>query len=141
MSSTTKPRSLLQKRDQTKAALADIGDLRPGSLVGRYRKCGKPNCHCADKDSAGHGPSWSLTRDVQGKTVTKIIPASAVAQTKEQIAECRRFRQLTRELVEISERLCDAKLTASEAALQEEAKKGASKKPSTRRSRPRSKRS
>ena len=141
MPSTTKPRQLQQRRDQIKVELADIGDLRPGSLVGRYRKCGKPNCHCADKDSAGHGPSWSLTRDVQGKTVTKIIPASAVVQTKEQIAECRRFRKLTRELVEISEQLCDAKLTASEAALQEAAKKGASKKPSTRRSRTRSKRS
>ncbi len=141
MPSTTPPRHLQQRRDQIKTELADIGDLRPGSLVGRYRKCGKPNCHCAGQASVGHGPSWSLTRDVHGKTVTKIIPVSAVPQTKEQIAECRRFRQLTRELVEISEQLCDAKLTASEAALQEEAKKGASKKPSTRRSRPRSKRS
>jgi hypothetical protein len=141
MPSITKPRQLQQKRDQIKAELAEIGDLRPGSLVDRYRKCGKPNCHCAGQDSAGHGPSWSLTRGVHGKTVTKIIPVSAVAQTKEQIAECRRFRQLTRELVEISEQLCDAKLTVSEAALHEGTKKGASKKPSTRRSRPRSKRS
>jgi Family of unknown function (DUF6788) len=141
MPSTPKPRHLQQRRDQIKTELADIGDLRPGSLVGRYRKCGKPNCHCAGQASAGHGPSWSLTRGVHGKTVTKIIPASAVPQTKEQIAECRRFRRLTRELVEVSEHLCDAKLTASEAALQEGAKKGGSKKPSTRRSQPRSKRS
>jgi hypothetical protein len=141
MPSTRKPRQLQRKRDQIKAELADIGDLRPGSLVGRYRKCGKPNCRCAVEGSAGHGPSWSLTRDVHGKTVTKIIPVSAVEQTKEQIAECGRFRQLTRELVEISEQLCDAKVTASETALQEGAKKGGSKKPSTRRSRPRSKRS
>ena len=141
MPSTTKPRQLQQRRDQIKAELAEIGDLRPGSLVGRYRKCGKPNCHCAGQDAAGHGPSWSLTRGVHGKTVTKIIPVSAVVQTKQQIAECRRFRQLTRELLEISEQLCDAKLTASKAAWQEEAKKGASKKPSMRRSRPRSKRS
>ena len=140
MPSTHKPRQLQQRRDQIRAELAEIGDLRPGSLVGRYRKCGKANCHCAGQDSVGHGPSWSLTRGVHGKTVTKIIPLSAVPQTKEQIAECRRFRQLTRELVEISEQLCDAKLTASE-ALQEGAKKGGSRKPSTRRSRPRSKRS
>ncbi len=141
MPSTTKPRQLQQRRDQIKAELAEIGDLRPGSLVGRYRKCGKPNCHCASQDSPGHGPSWSLTRSLHGKTVTKIIPVWAVEQTKEQVAECRRLRQLTRELVEISEQLCDAKLTASKAALQEGTKKGASKKPSTRRSRPRSKRS
>jgi len=138
---TTKPRQLQQRRDQIKAELAEIGDLRPGSLVGRYRKCGKPNCHCAGPDSAGHGPSWSLTRNVHGKTVTKIIPLPAVAQTKAQIAECRRFRQLTRELVEVSEQLCDIQLTASKAVWQEGVKKGASKKTSTRKSRPRSKRS
>ena len=90
---------------------------------------------------AGHGPSWSLTREVGGKTVTRVIPAGAVAQTREQIAEHRRFRALARELVETSEQLCDAKLEAGEATSDEAAKKGASKKPSARRSRRRSKRS
>jgi hypothetical protein len=78
---------------------------------------------------------------VHGKTVTKIIPVSAVAQTKEQIVECRRFRQLSRKLVEISEQLCDAKLTTSKATSHEATKKGGSRKPSTRKSRPKSKRS
>jgi hypothetical protein len=30
--------ALLQQRDQLKSALAAIGDMRPGSLVPRYRK-------------------------------------------------------------------------------------------------------
>ena len=140
MSSTTKTQQLKKRRELLKAELAGIGDLRPGSLVDRYRKCGKPNCHCASKDSPGHGPSWSLTRKVGGMTVTRIIPASAVPQTRAQIAECRRFRKLTHELVEISEQLCDAQLEAPEAASQE-AKKGASKQRSKPRSSPRSKRS
>lgn len=109
--------------------------------VRRYRRCGKGGCHCAEKGAAGHGPSWSLTREVGGKTVTRVIPAGAVAETREQIAEHRRFRALVRELVETSEQLCDAKLEAGEASSDEAAKKGASKKPSTRKSRPRSKRS
>lgn len=138
---TERVEQVRRQRDELKARIAEVGDLRPGSLVERYRRCGKAGCHCAGKGEAGHGPSWSLTRAVAGKTVTRIIPAGAVAQTREQIAEHRRFRALVRELVETSEQLCDAKLEAGEAASDEAAKKGASRKPSTRRSRPRSKRS
>ncbi len=132
---------LRRQRDELKARVAEVGDLRPGSLVERYRRCGKAACHCAGKGMAGHGPSWSLTREVGGKTVTRVIPAGAVAQTREQIAEHRRFRALVRELVETSEQLCDVKLEAGKATSDEAAKKGGSKKPSTRRSRPRSRRS
>jgi len=115
--------------------------LRPGSLVERYRRCGKPGCHCAGKGAEGHGPSWSLTREVGGKTITRVIPTGAVAQTREQIAEHKRFRAMVREVVETSELLCDARLEAGVAASDEAAEKGGSKKPSTRRSRPRSRRS
>lgn len=132
---------LRKQRDELKVRMTEVGDLRPGSLVERYRRCGKAGCHCAGKAAAGHGPSWSLTREVGGKTVTRVIPAGAVAQTREQIAEHRRFRALVRELVETSEQLCDVKLEAGEATSDEAAQKGASKKPSTRKSSPRSKRS
>lgn len=138
---TTLDRERLEKRrHEIRAELASIGDLRPGSLVPRYRKCGKSNCHCASKEGGGHGPSWSLTRQVGGKTATRIIPPSAVAQTQAQIAECRRLRRLIRELVEVSEGICEAKLTASTAA-NEVVKKRGSRRRSTRKSSPRSQRS
>ena len=86
------------ERERVKMQLADLGDLRPGSLVERYRKCGKPNCHCAKPGESGHGPSWSLTHDSKGKTVTKVIPANLVSQTREQVAEYQRLRGLTRDL-------------------------------------------
>jgi hypothetical protein len=53
--------ALRDKRDQLAASLAGVDDLRPGFLTARFRKCGKPNCHCAQEDSPGHGPSYSLT--------------------------------------------------------------------------------
>lgn len=137
MDTTLSPERLEQRRDEIRAELSSIGDLRPGSLMGRYRKCGKPNCHCATEEGGGHGPSWSLTRHVGGKTVTRIIPRIAVAQTKEQIAEYKRLRRLTQELVEVSEGICEAKLAAG-GALEEGIKKRASKKASTRKSSPRS---
>ena len=135
MATDSQRRRLLERRDALKAQLAAIGDMRPGSLVGRYRKCGKPSCHCARADSPGHGPSWSLTRQVGRQTRTRIIPAGpAVERTQTQIAEYRRFRELMRELVEISEQLCDAQLIAEPGAPGE----AAEKRGSTRRSRPRS---
>jgi len=136
-----KIRELEDKRAQLRARLAEIGDMRPGSLVERYRRCGKPGCRCAIDEAGKHGPSWSLTREVAGKTVTRVVPAAAVMRTQEQIAEYRRFRGLVHELVELSERLCEARLESGEAALQEAAKKGGSKKPSRRKSSPRSRRS
>ena len=133
-------RALRARRDELKTALGDVGDLRPGSLVERYRRCGKPNCHCAAEDAAGHGPSWSLTREVDGKTVTNVIPAQAVERTRDQIAEYKRFRRLSKELVDASEQLCEASLSESEAASKEAAKKGGFKRSSKQKSSPRSKR-
>ena len=95
--------AILARRDEVFRQLASLGDLRPGSLVARFRKCGKPNCHCAAEGAPGHGPSWSLTRGVRGKTVTRVIPADAVEETCAQIEECRRLRRLTGELIEVSE--------------------------------------
>ena len=101
---------LAKRQAEFRTALSQSTDMRPGSLVERYRVCGKPSCHCAQKGSRGHGPSWSLTRAVAGKTVTKVIPPHAVDTTRAQIAKYRRFRAITKELVEVSEQLCDARL-------------------------------
>ena len=129
---------LAERRLELKQAIADLGDLRPGQLTGRFRKCGKANCHCATPGDPGHGPSWSLTRVVAGKTVTRIIPAGpAVAQTQAQLEEYRRLRQLTHELVEVSEALCEASMERP-AATSEVAKKKGSKTSSMARLLPKS---
>ncbi len=132
---------LERRRAALRAQLAAVGDLRPGSLVERYRKCGKANCHCAAAGAAGHGPSWSLTRAVRGKTVTAVIPAGpAVEATRQQLAEHQRCRALTQAFVEVSARLCDARLAAAGAAAEPAAEKRGSARPSRpsarRRSRP-----
>src|ERR1700740_1429363 len=117
-------RTLREKRDHLTASLALLGDLRPGFLTARFRKCGKPNCHCAQKDSPGHGPSYSLTHRFGGKTVTQVIPKGpAVERAKAQIAEYRRFRNLVRELIAVSEQICSAQLRDPEALPASEVKK------------------
>lgn len=129
-----------RRRNELRAKLAEVGDMRPGSLAARGRKCGKPNCHCAAEGAPGH-EGWILTREVQGRTVTRSIPAVVVEQTKAQVAEYRRFRELTRELVEVSDRLCEARLGETKAEAEATAKKGGSKRPSKPRSARNSKRS
>ena len=37
-----------QRRSMLQEELARVGDLRLGSLIYRYRRCGKPGCLCSD---------------------------------------------------------------------------------------------
>jgi hypothetical protein len=86
------------------------GLFRPGTMAQQYRKCGKPNCHCAREGDPGHGPSWILTRKVHSKTVSKAIPLSELQTTQEQIATYHQFQDAIHELVETNVRICDALL-------------------------------
>ncbi len=124
---------LQAKNQQLRAALAQGGEMRPGSLVESYRKCGKPTCHCAKRGDRGHGPLWTVTHEREGKTLTKAIPAGpAVERTHAQIEEYKKFRQLTRDLVDTSERICDARLEEYQTARSEVKKNSARRRPPRR---------
>jgi hypothetical protein len=86
------------------------GLFRPGTMAQQYRKCGKPNCHCAREGDPGHGPTWILTRKVHSKTVSKAIPLSELQATKDQIATYHQFQDAIHELMETNVRICDALL-------------------------------
>ncbi len=98
------------RREELRRRLFEAGDLRPGSLVEVYRKCGKPNCWCAKPGVRGHGPTLILTHQEEGRTVTRSIPKEDADRTREQVAEYRRFRETVREFVAVNEALCDARL-------------------------------
>ena len=122
--------TLAARRHDLLLQLAALGDLRPGSLVESYRKCGKPNCRCAAADHPGHGPRWILTHAVDGKTRTRTIPQDQLDTTRAQIAECQRLRRLVAELIEVSDQACQAKLEAERPA--SEATDAAKKKPASK---------
>ena len=95
------------RRSTLLASIAALQDMRPGSIVGAIRRCGKPTCHCAQPKDAGHGPSLRITHKRRGKTITEALPTgAAVRKAKQEIAEFRRFQQLSAELVEVSEQVC-----------------------------------
>ena len=58
------------ERARLYAELSGVGDFRRGALSAVFRKCGKPNCRCAQPGERGHGPQWNRTRWQGGKTVT-----------------------------------------------------------------------
>lgn len=132
------PAALQHRLDHIRLQLASIGDLQPGSLSRRYLRCGKPSCHCSDPDSPGHGPYWSLTFKSGGKTVTRSVPPHALERTRRQIAEYKRFRNLTGEFVELSQQLCQARLREGAGRAAGEGKKKPSPLPSPAKSVPKS---
>lgn len=104
------PEQLQMRARELKTAIGALGEMFPGSLVERFRKCGKPNCHCAKKSSKGHGPTWVVTREIDGRTVTRTIPDEAVDQIRAETQEYKHFRQLSHELIETSVQLGELRL-------------------------------
>ncbi len=49
--------------------------MRRGSLSERTIKCSKPGCGCGHDPNARHGPYFSLTRAVEGKTRSRFLTA------------------------------------------------------------------
>ena len=60
-------KQLLAQREILAAGLPSLAQMVRGSLVTRYRRCGKPTCHCVK--SRGHGPAHYLVVTLKpGKT-------------------------------------------------------------------------
>ena len=92
---------LESRRADLLRALADLKDMRPGSIVGAVFRCGKPSCHCAQPEDPGHGPHLRLTYKWHGKTVTEALSSpAAVRKAEREIAEFRDYQRMGRELVE-----------------------------------------
>ena len=98
---------LEQRRSVLLSQLSQLGDLRPGSVTGMVRRCGKPTCHCAQPDDPGHGPTLRLTYKLQGKTISEALPTpAAVRKAEHEIAEFRKFQELSRSFLEVNEKIC-----------------------------------
>jgi hypothetical protein len=115
--------ALETRRGELLRALGQIDDMRPGSIVGAVWRCGKPTCHCAQPDDPGHGPNLRLTYKWHGKTVTLSLPTPAAVRKAElEIAEFRKFQELTRSFIEVNEQICRLR-PVEEQALSEQEKK------------------
>ena len=108
--------------------LAQPQPLRRGSVSERMIKCGKAGCACADDPKARHGPYYSLTWAVEGKTHSQFLTAEQAAMAKQQIAAGREFHHNVSTYSEVCQDWADTQLELSAAASSGEAKKKGSKR-------------
>lgn len=113
--------------------------MRRGSLVERSIPCGKAGCACKRDPGARHGPYFSLTRNVGGKTKTQLVPKSQVELVRRQIEAGRVFRDATELFWQECERAADEELKTLAANSVQDTEKGGSKRVSQRRSSPKPK--
>ena len=133
--STDVPSRVLQQFD----ALGPPRPMRRGSLSERYMKCSKPGCACGDNPDARHGPYFSLTRGVEGRTQSRLVSVEQAEIVRKQVEVGQHFREQVETYWQACERWADVELETGGAS-EEEAKKGASKRGSSPRSSPKSRR-
>ena len=72
---------LERRRAELVGQLASVGQMRPGSLTLRFRRCGTAGCHCAKPGDTGHGPEWAHSR----------FPGHALTPTGVMAIRCKQF--------------------------------------------------
>jgi hypothetical protein len=116
--------------------LATIGDFRRGSISENYRRCGKPNCACARPGHPGHGPRFLWTRTVAGRgTRGRQLAAAEVAKVRAELDRYQEFADVSEEIVEVSEAICEARPVPPPAEEEPPARPAGEKGGSARRSR------
>jgi hypothetical protein len=69
-----------------------------GTVVTQRRRCGKPNCHCAD--GARH-PSLYLVQSQAGKVRQLCIPKALQDPVRQAVGEFQELQRLLREVSEL----------------------------------------
>ncbi len=119
--------TLLARREELLRELAQMGDMRPGSISENYRRCGKAGCRCAAPEGPRHGPYYAYTRKVGGKTKTiNLRPGSALNKLQKEVETYRRFRHTCQQLVLTNDQICDLRPVEETAPADELKKKRSS---------------
>lgn len=102
--------ALEQQRSDILSRILQLGDFRSGSISTIQGRCGKRNCHCHQPNQRGHGPNFRLTRKVNGKTLSESFSSAAeLRKAQREVEAFHRFRQLSRELLEVNQKICRAR--------------------------------
>lgn len=99
--------SLESSRTQLYRKLEALGDFRRGTISANYRRCGKSNCACAQKDHPGHGPQYLWNASVGGKTKAQnILLGPELEKAEREVERYREFDRLCQQLVEVNSQIC-----------------------------------
>ena len=108
--------------------------MRRGSLSERFVKCSKSGCLCATDSNARHGPYFSLTRAVNGRTQSRLVSSRRAEVVRRQIEAGREFRQQVDAYWKVCEQWADEEVEGASTETAEAVKKGGSKRASKPRS-------
>jgi hypothetical protein len=96
--------ALRKRRQALLRRLPPLKAVLRGSLIERYKRCGKPGCKCAD--GPGHGPKYYLSVSYPGRRPQMdYVRQESYAQASEFLANYHRARQILEEICEINREL------------------------------------
>ena len=96
--------ALRRRRKQLLRKLPPLDAVLRGSLIERYKRCGNPNCKCAD--GPGHGPKYYLSVSYPGRSPQMdYVPQADYAQVSERVANYAQVREILEEISEINHEL------------------------------------
>lgn len=100
----TSTTALRRRRKTLLRQLPPLEAVLRGSLIERYKRCGKPGCHCAQ--GPGHGPKYYLSVSRTGaRPEMDYVPQAHLAQTQQYLSNYRRTREILEELCAINREL------------------------------------
>jgi hypothetical protein len=70
-----------------------------GCLSKTHRRCGKPNCHCAE--GRGH-PRWSVTFSNRGERRVERVPDEWVEQLEQTVLQTQEYLEAIKEVMAIN---------------------------------------
>lgn len=97
--------SALRRRKKTLLRqLPPMNAVLRGSLIERYKRCGKPGCKCAQ--GRGHGPKYYLSVSRSGaRPEMAYVPKERQADVTQALADYRHIRDILDELCAINREL------------------------------------
>src|ERR1700685_1502597 len=102
--SKTTTAALRKRRQALLRQLPPLKAILRGSLIERYKRCGKPGCKRAD--GPGHGPKYYLSVSYPGaRPQMDYVPQESHAQTAEFGANYHRAREILEAISEINHEL------------------------------------
>jgi len=85
--------------------ITELGFCLPGTLTERHTRCSSPGCHCRSDPPTLHGPYYSWTRKINGKTVTQTLTPEQAKRYGPWFNDARRLRELSAQLETLSLKL------------------------------------
>jgi hypothetical protein len=95
---------LRRRRKQLLRKFPPLDTVLRGSLIERYKRCGKPGCKCAN--GQGHGPKHYLSVSRTGaRPAMDYVPQATQPQVAEYLANYREIRDRLDQLCAINQEL------------------------------------